>query len=229
MVGAASRAAAVVRGAAAHSPPVDGVTSGPADIRMPSPCHHAHVCRSPWSLIRSKERLDRIQELRWTHRTLPEHVKVGSSEAVVLLGRWRRIHAGIPSTCCKGQVLQRGVWQPMAVRMSNRTLATVADTCTFRSHLAQHACTRSYPLFVCPPPHSRRPTCRRWSCSTLGSTTSCSAGTCAGAGRNGRHQGQQVGAGAAGAATWLDRKVHLGRRCFWPGASLAGSYTNLSL
>lgn len=23
----------------------------------------------------SKERLDRIQELRWTHRSLPEHVK----------------------------------------------------------------------------------------------------------------------------------------------------------
>ena len=30
-------------------------------------------------LPRSKERIDRIQELRWTHRTLPEHVKANLS------------------------------------------------------------------------------------------------------------------------------------------------------
>ena len=35
---------------------------------------------NPCLLVRgSKERVDRIQELRWTHRTLPEHVKANLS------------------------------------------------------------------------------------------------------------------------------------------------------
>lgn len=39
---------------------------------LASPC-------SPLPRACSKERVDRIQELRWTHRTLPEHVKANLS------------------------------------------------------------------------------------------------------------------------------------------------------
>ena len=41
--------------------------------RLPAACPH------PAAPPRSKERIDRIQELRWTHRTLPEHVKANLS------------------------------------------------------------------------------------------------------------------------------------------------------
>lgn len=37
-----------------------------------TPAPHLHI---PPPTCHSKERLDRIQELRWTHRSLPEHVK----------------------------------------------------------------------------------------------------------------------------------------------------------
>jgi len=43
----------------------------------PRPYSPTHLLFRSLSCL-SKERLDRIQELRWTHRTLPDHVKVGS-------------------------------------------------------------------------------------------------------------------------------------------------------
>ena len=58
--------------------------------------------------------------------------------------------------------------------------------CTGPGHPWWHAAWCKYrhqggPLPAWTTTHApRRPTCRRWSCSTLGSTTSCSAGTCAG-------------------------------------------------
>lgn len=39
----------------------------------------ASLSSAPAALLCSKERAERIQELRWTHRSLPEHVKANLS------------------------------------------------------------------------------------------------------------------------------------------------------
>ena len=49
--------------------------ASPRPDPSPSPTTPARLPRPAPLHPRSKERLDRVQELRWTHRSLPEHVK----------------------------------------------------------------------------------------------------------------------------------------------------------
>ena len=61
-------------------PPPCTHTSSPLTFSLHRRCACLHCRRRcTHACARSKERLDRIQELRWTHRALPDHAKANLS------------------------------------------------------------------------------------------------------------------------------------------------------